>query len=457
MAATSRVGTVLLSSVLIAGLAAGEAFAAATPDVGRPAPPGARRLVVRPAQATPDAPSKSAATAQLVFDGLGPLAWNATVNRNKSTGVGLPSWAALRVLGPSGSESLFVFPPRSPAYLVASWPRQDLASHTVRIFPGYRWIVVETPAESAAVTTAALMKDPGARAQRRSVFYGPDGEVEWETKDLLSPAPLGRDFVLARRAASKDSLPRLSVLQVPGGKQLATWPGAMGWGASSPLGNFLAVNSIGVFDSTLGSRQDELRLIDLEGTIVWTRPLTADSREFAVSNFGDVAIARDGELLALDRSGIEKMRTPLPRNSVGRTAMTPDGRFVLVATSSPLARRKGTGPWLALYDVRRNAPIWTRKTLNLDAAKGAEVTELSVADDASRVLLRLSTGAVLLLGGDGRRLMAWNLERVSRGEYEPGAVPRRTWLSADGTLVAVMMPVATSLGEARGWLYRVVR
>src|SRR5205814_3230609 len=254
VAATSRVLTVLLSSVLIAGLATGEVFAAATPDVGRPAPAGSRRLVVKPAQATPDAPSKSSVAPELVFDGLGPLAWNATVNRNRSTGVGLPSWAALRVLGPVGSESLFVFPPRSPAYLVASWPRQDFASHTVRIFPGYRWIVVETSAESSAVTTAALVKDPGARSQRRSVCSGPDGEVEWETKDFLSPAPLGRDFVLARRVASKDSVPRLSVLQVPGGKPLATWPGAMGWGSSSPLGNFLAVNSSGAFDSTLGVR-----------------------------------------------------------------------------------------------------------------------------------------------------------------------------------------------------------
>ena len=407
------------------------------------------------AAAAPTTPSKPGVVPQIVFDGLGPLAWNATVSRNKSTGVGLPGWAALRVLGPLGAESLFVFPARSPAYLVASWPRQDLGSHTVHIFPGYRWIVVETPAESAAVTTAALIKDPGARAQRRSVFYGPDGEVDWESKDLLSPAPIGRDLVLARRAA--DSTPRLSVLQLPSGKQVATWPGAMGWGASSPLGNFLAVNSIGNFDSTQGLRQDELRLIDLEGTIVWARTLTADPREFAVSNFGDVAIARDGELLVLDRSGIEKMRTPLPRNSIGRTAMTPDGRFVLVAASSPVARRKGTGPWIALYDVRRNTAVWSRKTLNLDEAKGADVTELSLSDDAARALLRLSTGPVLLLGGDGRRLVAWNLERVSRGEYEPGAVPRRTWLSADGTLVAFMMPVSPSLAEARGWLYRVMR
>ena len=70
VAATSRVLTVLLSSVLIAGLAAGEVFAAATPDVGRPAPAGSRRLVVKPAQATPDAPSKSAAAPEVVFDGL---------------------------------------------------------------------------------------------------------------------------------------------------------------------------------------------------------------------------------------------------------------------------------------------------------------------------------------------------------------------------------------------------
>ncbi len=450
-----RLGSVLIAMIAAVAIARSDALALGAPAAGRRAAPP-HRVLARPAQATPGN-SKQTLQPEIVFDGLGPLAWNATVSRNKSTGVGLPSWAALRVLGPLGAESLFVFPPRSPAYLVTSWPRQDASSHTVRIFPGYRWVVVETPAESTAVATAALMRDPGARGPRHSVFYGSDGEVEWESKDLISPAPLGREWVLARRASPKDPTPRLSVLQLPTGKELATWPGAMGWGASSPLGNFLAVNSIGVFDSTSGVRQDELRLIDLEGTVVWTRPLTADSREFSVSNFGDVAIARDGELLVLDRSGIEKMRTTIPRNTVGRTAMTPDGRFVLVITSSPIAKKKGTGPWIALYDVRRNAPVWSRKTLNLDEAKGAEVTELSISDDGARALLRLSTGAVLLLGADGRRLFAWNLERVSRGEYEPGTVPRRTWLSADGTLIAFMMPVATSLGEARGWLYRVVR
>ncbi len=396
---------------------------------------------------------------QVVFDGLGPLAWNATLDRNRGAGSGIPRWLALRVLAPLGSESLFVFPGRGPSpMLVGSWSRQDMAAHSVRIYPGYRWIVIETPAESASASTAAIARDPGAKPQRQSSFYGTDGTLAWESKGTVAPAPLGRDFVLACRSAAGDSTaPRLSVLRLPGGDALATWPGRAGWGASSPLGNFLAVNTIGVFDSTLGARQDELRLLDLEGKILYARTLTADSREFAVSNFGDVAIARERELLVLDRLGAERLRTPLPRNSVGRAAITPDGRFVLVASSSPLARRKGTGPWIALYEIARKTVVWSRRTLNLDAAKGAEVTELSLSDDGGRALARLSTGAVLLLGSDGRRLVAWNLERVSRGEYDPGNVPRRTWLSGDGTLVAFTMPVAGSLPEARGWLYRVAR
>jgi hypothetical protein len=64
---------------------------------------------------------------------------------------------------------------------------------------------------------------------------------------------------------------------------------------------------------------------------------------------------------------------------------------------------------------------------------------------------------VYLLGSDGRRLASWNLESISRGEYDPGSVPRRTWLSGDGVLVAFTMPVAPSLAGARGWLFRVPR
>ena len=227
--------------------------------------------------------------------------------------------------------------------------------------------------------------------------------------------------------------------------------------AASPLENFLAVNTIGVVDTVTGERQDELRLLDLEGTILWARTLGADARPFAVSNFGDVAIARERQLIVFDRTGAEKLRVGLPRNSVGRTAITPDGHYALVATSAPVGGSGTGGIFIALYDTALKAPVWSRRNLPVEGGKLAEVLELSLSDDGQRALVRLTTGPVFLLGPGGQRLASWNLERISRGEYDPSAVPRRTWLSGDGALVAFTMPVAPSLAGARGWLFRVPR
>jgi hypothetical protein len=360
------------------------------------------------------------------------------------------------VLGDLGTESLFVFPPHAgQATLLASWPKQEMAAHWARIFPKYRWVVIETPADSAAAES-----DPatGAPLARRARFYDTEGALLWQARVKSIPAALGRDLVLAQKAPSRgDSVPRLNVLSLSGGAPRASWPGLAGWGEASPLENFLAVNSIGLADSATGSRQDELRLLDLEGKILWARTLAADPREFSVSNFGDVAIARERQLVVFDRTGGERLRAALPRNSVGRTAITPDGKFVLVATSSPVAKHTGTGLWIALYDTSRKNPVWARKNLPVEGGKLAEVLELSLSDDGQRALVRLTTGPVYLLGSDGRRLASWNLESISRGEYDPGSVPRRTWLSGDGVLVAFTMPVAPSLAGARGWLFRVPR
>jgi hypothetical protein len=385
------------------------------------------------------------------------MAWNAAADRERGSGSTTPNWPAVHVLGPFGTESLYVFPARAQApTLVASWPRQETAAHRVRIYPGYRWIVIETPAESASASAAASFA--AGPSLRRARFHNAKGAILWETRTRRIPAALGRDLVLAQRPSSADSTPpRLSVLRIPGGDARASWPGLAGWGASSPLENFLAVNTIGVLDPATGLRQDELRLLDLEGKILWARTLAADPREFAVSNFGDVAIARESQLVVFDRYGAEKLRVTLPRNSVGRTAITPDGRHALVAMSSPLAKHSGGGLWVALYETTRKTPVWSRRNLAAEGTKLAEALELSLSEDGQRALVRLTTGAVLLLGRDGRRLASWNLERVPRGEYDPGSVPRRTWLSGDGTWVAFTTPVARSLPEARGWLYRVPR
>jgi len=396
----------------------------------------------------------------VLLDGVGPLAWNAAVDRERGSGGTTPSWPAVRVLGPYGTESLYVFPARARApTLVASWPRQEMAAHWVRMYPRYRWIVIETPTDTASASArdAATGAYTGSAYSRRVRFYSASGALQWERTGSV-PVALGRDLVLALSPSPADSTPpRLSVLRLPGGEARASWPGLAGWGASSPLENFLAVNTIGVSDSTTGPRQDELRLLDLEGKILWARTVAADQREFAVSNFGDVAIARERQLIVFDRSGAEKLRVMLPRNSVGRTAITPDGRFALVATSSPLPKHPGSGLWVALFETTRKTPVWYRRNLPPEGAKLVDALELSLSDDGQRALVRLTSGAVLLLGGDGRRLASWNLERVSRGEYDPGYVPRRTWLSGDGATVAFTTPVARSLPEARGWLYRVPR
>ena len=387
--------------------------------------------------ATPSKPS--GIVPQVLLNGVGPMEWNAEVDRNRGEGPSPPEWRALRVLNPSGGESLLVFPEH--AYypkLVASWPRQDRASHWVRIFPNYRWLVVD--ADSA------------------SRFYGLDGEVHWEGRLSQVPAALGRDLVLTRRPARADTLPpRLSVVSLSGGRERVSWPALAGWSASSPLENFLAVNTIGIVDTITGQRQDELRLLDLEGHILWARTLAADPRGFAVSNFGDVAIARERQLIVFDRTGTEKLRAPLPRNTVGRTAITPDGHYALVATSAPVSRHGAGGIYVGMFDTTTRAPVWTRKSLPVEGGKMAEVLELSLSDDGQRALVRLTTGPVFLLGERGQRLASWNLERISRGEYDPAGVPRRTWLSSDGALIAFTMPVAPSLSGARGWLFRVPR
>jgi hypothetical protein len=433
----------------------------AGPSVGHAA---ARKARPRPPAAKASTP---AIVPQVVLNGVGPVEWNAALSHNKGDAGGeTPEWSALRVFGSQGTESLFVFPPRAAQpTLVASWPRQEMAAHRVRIFPRYRWVVIETPADSvpagaAAWPNAILDSDPetGATLARRARFYDTEGSLLWQGRVGSVPAALGRDLVLARKASSRgDSIPRVNVIRLPGGAPRVSWPALAGWGEASPLENFLAVNTIGLLDSTTRIRQDELRLLDLEGKILWARTLAADPREFAVSNFGDVAIAREQELVVFDRTGAEKLRTALPRNTVGRTAITPDGRFVLVAASSPVGKHTETGLWIALYETTRKTPVWARKNLPVEGGKLAEVLELSLSDDGQRALVRLTTGPVYLLGGDGRRLASWNLERISRGEYDPGSVPRRTWLSGDGVLVAFTMPVAPSLAGARGWLFRVPR
>ena len=384
---------------------------------------------------------------------MGPPAWNAAVNRERGAGSGgaAPAWRAVRVLGPLGGESLYVFPARGSApTLLASWPRQDAMAHSVRIFPRYRWIVVEAPTGSDSGGT------PSEKRQAR--FFAPSGGFVWETRSKFVPAALGRDLVLAPRPSPDDSIPPLvRVLRLPGGSARASWPAIAGWGSSSPLENFLAANTIGLYDSATGLRQDELRLLDLEGKVLWAHGVGADQREFAVSNFGDVAIAREKQLLVFDRAGGEKLRVALPRNIVGRTAITPDGRFTLVAAASPVAHRAEGDLWMGLYETTRKTPVWSRRDLAAGAGKGADVLELSLSDDGQRALVRLSTGPVLLLGSDGKLLAKWVLDRISRGEYDPGLVPRRTWLSADGTLVAFTTPVARALPDARGWLYHVPR
>ncbi len=429
-----------------------------------------------PAAPASPAPTRAAITPQVLLGGVGPLEWNAAAERERGLPEPILRWAAVRVLAPLGTESLYVFPARADAAkLLGSWSREEAGAYTARVFPRYHWIVVETQAAP----------DSGEETGETKLarFYSANGALLWRDRMPASPAPLGRNLVLWPQPSPDDSIPpRVRVLRLPEGEDRSSWPGVAGWGASSPLENFLAANTVGLVDSATGLRQDELRLLDLEGKVLWVRTVAADQREFAVSNFGDVAIAREQSLRVFDRSGDEKLRVPLPRNVVGRTAITPDGRFVLVAARPPLGRRAGRDLWVGLYDVSRKTPRWTRRDLGAasDGAgargagargagasgrpgrgavggAGADAIELSLSEDGGRVLVRLSTGPVLLLGPDGSTLARWDLERASRGEYDPGSVPRRTWLSSDGSLVAMTMPVARTLAEARGWLYRVPR
>jgi hypothetical protein len=389
------------------------------------------------------ATAEPAVAPRILLDGVGPLAWNTAVDRERGFGGFVPHWPAVRVLSPRGAESLLVFPARAANPIVlASWAREDREDYAVRIFPRYRWIVIET-ADSAT-----------AGERERVRFFAANGALLSEAVTQETSAPLGRNFVLvARKPADVDSTPRISVRCLPEGDERASWDAVAGWGTASPLENFLAANTVGLLDPATGFRRDELRLLDLDGKVLWARDVAADQRECAVSNFGDVAIAREKLLRVFDRSGAEKLHAPLPRNVVGKTAISANGRFVLASTRSPLHRRAEGDLWLGLYDTTKKAPVWTRR--DLGGKSDSDVLELSISDDGRRALLRLSTGPVLLLGRDGAVLAQWNLERISRGEYDPGVAPRRCWLSADGSLVALTTPVARSLADARGWLYRI--
>ena len=394
-----------------------------------------------------------------MLDGVGPLAWNAAADKEWAAFGGVPRWPAVHILAPLGTESLYVFPARAAVpTILASWPRMDRVGHAVRFFPGYRWIVIESPDTSAtpATDSAGATPAPDETAPLKLLhFHAANGALLTEIRADGNPMPLGRNFLLwPQPSASDDVPPRLGVRRMPEGDDRAAWAAVTGWGAVSPLENFLAANTVGLLDPATGLRQDELRLMDLDGKVLWTRSAGADPREFSVSNFGDVAIARDRMLRVFDRSGAEKLRVALPKNVVGKTAISSDGRFVLVAARAPVASRAGKDLWVALFSTAKRTPLWTRRDLG---AKGADVLELSVSDEGQRALLRLSTGPVALLGRDGATLALWNLERVSRGEYDAGVVPRRTWLSGDGALVALTTPVARSLAEARGWLYKISR
>src|SRR5882757_6415174 len=157
---------------------------AASPPAKSKAPP-ARRLPPEPPGIVP----------QVILNGVGPMEWNAAVGRGRGSGPSAPDWPALRVLQPLGGESLYVFRERTfTPMLVASWPRQDVAAHSVRIFPNYRWIAVSSAADSAVR------------------FYGLDGSVHWEARWDAMPVGLGRDLILTRRPS------RMSVTSVESGK-----------------------------------------------------------------------------------------------------------------------------------------------------------------------------------------------------------------------------------------------
>jgi len=105
---------------------------------------------------------------QVILNGVGPMEWNAAVGRERGSGPSAPDWPALRVLQPLGGESLYVFRERAfTPMLVASWPRQDLAAHSVRIFPNYRWIAVSSAADSAVRFYGLTAPCTGKRAGTR--------------------------------------------------------------------------------------------------------------------------------------------------------------------------------------------------------------------------------------------------------------------------------------------------
>jgi hypothetical protein len=358
------------------------------------------------------------------------------------------------VINPSGSESLFVFPAQAKGpTLLGAWPRGSREEHEVRLFPGCRWIALLGAPDSAAAASDSLASGSPLRGVR---IHASNGARLFTGTARGAPLPAGRDYVLwpDTISATFDS-PTLHLRRLPSGEVRAAWLAATAYAAAAPLENFMAVNLAGSVDPATGIRQDVLRLFDLEGKTLWTRPVRADHRDFAVSNFGDVAIARDRWLWVFDRSGNERFRAALPLNTVGRTAMGADGRFVLVATRAAGLGRPVGDLWIAVYDTKRKAAVWGRR--DLSDKRGAEPLELSISDDGERSLVRLSSGSVLLLGRDGALVARFDLPRIPSGEFQAGVVPRRTWLSPDGTMVALTTPVARSLAEAVGSLYEVSR
>lgn len=399
--------------------------------------------------------SRPAVAPRALLDGVGPEAWNARLDADRALAAVVPRWPAVRILDAVGRESLFVYPAgaRGPL-LLGSWPRGARVGPEARVFPGYRWILILGPPDSAAVAGDTL-RSLGTSLESVRAFAA-NGSLEFEGDARGAPLPAGRDFVLWPDSVSRayDSM-TLLLRRLPSGETRDAWLSGAGYAAASPLQNFFAVNLKSCVDPATGVRQDLLRLLDLEGKVLWSRPMEADYHEFAVSDFGDVAIARDRALRVYDRDGVERFRVPLKLNVVGRTAIGADGRFVLVATRAAGTGRPHGDLWVALYDTRRKAPVWSKS--DLSDRPGAEPTELSIADDGGRALLRLSSGSVLLLDRDGSTLARFDLPRVAGGESAPGIVPRRTWLSPDGTLIALTTPVARSRADALGWLYRVPR
>lgn len=384
-------------------------------------------------------PPQARVAPHAILDGVGPLDWNRLLDGDRGLAASVPRWPAVRISDALGNDSLYVCPARAKTpTLLAGWSRDARGEREIRIFPGYRWI---------------LVIEPDSLVQKVHV-YASNGTELFSAACRGVPMPAGRDYVLwpDTISAAFDS-PTLQLRRLPSAEVRATWIAAAGYGAAAPLENFIAVNLAASVDPATGIRQDVLRLFDLEGKELWTRALRADYHDFSVSNFGDVAIARERALRVYDRSGAERFHAPIPVNLIGRTAMGSDGRFVLVAARAAGLGRPVGDLWLALYDTKRRASVWDRR--DLSDRPGADPLEISVSDDGGRALVRLSSGSVLLLGRDGSLVARFDLPRVPNGESQPGVVPRRTWLSPDGGRVALTTPVARSFAEARGWLYDV--